>query len=89
MKVSSGSPLNPVVAPVEPVRKPAPAGSGAASSAPLQSAALESARAALDGMPEIDQARVAELREQLEKGQVPFNAGKLAALITAWHRGAK
>lgn len=89
MKVSSGSPLTPAVAPVEPVRKPQAAGTYSSASAPLQSAALESAKAALDAMPEIDQARVAELREQLEKGQVPFNAGKLAALITAWHRSAK
>jgi negative regulator of flagellin synthesis FlgM len=89
MKVSSGTPLSPVVAPVEPVRKPAPAGTASTNAAPLQSAALESALAALDGMPEIDQARVAELREQLERGHLPFNAGKLAALITAWHRGAK
>jgi negative regulator of flagellin synthesis FlgM len=69
------------------------AGSTAASvqsgSAPLQSAVLQSAMAALNEMPDIDHARVAALRDALTKGELPFDAGKLASLIESWHRSGK
>ena len=51
----------------------------------LQSAVLQPALAALRDMPEIDHARVAELRDALAKGELPFDAGKLAGLIERFH----
>jgi len=63
-----------------------PPASAAASEA-LQSAVLQPALDALRDLPEIDHAKVAALREQLAKGELPFNASKLAALIESYHRG--
>lgn len=66
----------------------APAGSVAgASAAPLQSEVLQPAMAALAAMPEIDHARVSELRDALAKGELPFDAGRLAGLIQRFHGG--
>ena len=56
-----------------------------ATASPLQSAVLQPAVAALKGMPEIDMARVNELRDALAKGEVPFDAAKLAGLIQRFH----
>lgn len=75
----------------------APAGEVAKSEAPaaaaassggkaLQSAVLQPAIAALDALPDIDHAKVAALRDALAKGELPFDAGKLAALIESYHR---
>jgi negative regulator of flagellin synthesis FlgM len=58
--------------------EPAPVG-------PLQSAVLEPALEALRKMPEIDLERVAALRDALAKGEVPFDAAKLAGLIERFH----
>ncbi len=55
----------------------------------LQSSVLEPAIAALRELPEIDHAKVAALRDALAKGELPFNAGKLAALIESYHRSGK
>lgn len=52
-----------------------------------QSAVLESAQAALHGLPEIDEAKVAALRDALARGEVRFDAGKLAGLIQRYHSG--
>ncbi|HVL44682.1 MAG TPA: flagellar biosynthesis anti-sigma factor FlgM, partial [Acidovorax sp.] len=41
--------------------------------------------AALRAMPEIDAAKVAQLREALARGEVRFDAGKLAGLIARYH----
>lgn len=57
----------------------------AATASPLQSAVLQPAVAALKDMPDIDMARVAELRDALAKGEVPFDAAKLAGLIQRFH----
>ncbi len=90
MKVPSVGPLpetagvSTVATPVSPARPPAPAPSTAA--APLESAILGPALDAIKGLPEIDQARVATLRDALEHGQIPFDASKLAALIDRYHR---
>jgi negative regulator of flagellin synthesis FlgM len=67
---------------------PAPAGTSSGSEA-LQSVVLQPALAALREMPDIDQAKVAQLRDALAKGELPFNAGKLAALIESYHRDVK
>ena len=63
---------------------PAPA---VAAAAPLQSALLQPARAALDALPEIDAERVAEIKAALAEGKIGFDAGKLAGLIRRYHGG--
>lgn len=91
MRVSTGSIGGAAVqqvsgsAPAEPVVAPAPA----ARPAPLQSAVLQPALAAMQDMPEIDQAKVAELRDALAKGELPFDANKLAGLIQRFHGSDK
>jgi len=62
-----------------PAPAPAPAG------APLESAVLQPAQSALRAMPDFDGARVAELRDALAKGELPFDAGRLAGLIQRFH----
>ena len=59
----------------------APAAAGGA----LASAGVQAAQAELQAMPEIDGARVAALREALAKGELPFDAAKLANLIDRYH----
>lgn len=91
MRVSTGSiggaAVQQVTAPAEPAVAPAPA--PAARPAPLQSAVLQPALAAMQDMPEIDQAKVAELRDALAKGELPFDANKLAGLIQRFHGSDK
>jgi negative regulator of flagellin synthesis FlgM len=65
---------------------PAPA---AAPAAPLQSDVLQPAKEALAALPEIDQARVAELRDALAKGELPFDPARLAGLIQRFHGGSR
>ncbi|TQK10136.1 flagellar biosynthesis anti-sigma factor FlgM [Herbaspirillum sp. SJZ107] len=55
------------------------------SSSPLESAVLQPAQGALRALPDFDAARVAELRDALAKGQLPFDAGRLAGLIQRFH----
>lgn len=52
-----------------------------------QSASLQTAQAALQALPDIDEAKVAALREALARGEVHFDAGKLASLISRYHGG--
>lgn len=59
--------------------------SGAATS--LQSEVLKPATEALRDMPDFDAARVAELRDALAKGELPFNPARLAGLIQKFHGG--
>jgi len=40
-------------------------------------------------MPDFDAARVAELRDLLAKGELPFDAGRLAGLIQRFHGGGR
>lgn len=64
------------------------AGAGVASSAaPLQSEVLQPAMAALGAMPEVDHERVAQLRDALARGELPFDPARLAGLITRFHGG--
>jgi negative regulator of flagellin synthesis FlgM len=52
----------------------------------LQSAVLKPAMKAMRSMPEIDHAKVAELRDALASGTLPsFDPGKLAGLIQRFH----
>lgn len=61
--------------------------STASPSRPLQSATLEPAMKALRDMPEIDQAKVEAVRDALAKGEISFDAKKLAGLIARYHGG--
>ena len=72
------------------VTVPAPAETASPAEAPaLQSSVLQPAAQALRAMPDFDAARVAELRDQLAKGELPFNAGRLAGLIERFHGGGR
>ena len=66
-----------------PVQLDAPGAPAAA----LQSAVLQPAAEALAAMPDFDAARVAELRDALARGELPFDAGRLAGLIQKFHAG--
>jgi len=93
MRIVPGAPASAVTgtAPVSEATEVAASQAATATSAhseTLQSAVLQPAIAALRAMPEMDQAKVAQLREALAKGELPFNAGKLAALIESYHRGS-
>jgi negative regulator of flagellin synthesis FlgM len=63
------------------------ASASSAAQAPLQSAVMQPALAAMREMPDIDHQRVAELRDALAKGELPFDASKLAGLIQRFHGG--
>ncbi len=95
MKINSGTTpsdafaLNRTAAPAG-VEAATQAGTSGASGKPagaLQSEVLQPAMAALRDMPEIDHERVAELRDLLAKGELPFDAGRLAGLIQRFHGG--
>ncbi|MFC3533447.1 flagellar biosynthesis anti-sigma factor FlgM [Vogesella facilis] len=58
-----------------------------AAAAPLQSAVLQPAQDALAALPDIDAARVAEIKAALADGKINFDAGKLAGLIRRYHGG--
>lgn len=64
---------------------PAPATVAAAAAMPLESAVLQPAQGALRALPDFDAARVAELRDALSKGELPFDAKRLAGLIQQFH----
>jgi negative regulator of flagellin synthesis FlgM len=87
MKItSSGTPATPAVGPASAAPAPAaPHGAVASSGASATGALLAAARAQLQQMPEIDAARVAEIRAALERGELGFDAGKLAQLIERYH----
>jgi negative regulator of flagellin synthesis FlgM len=57
----------------------------AAPAVALESALLEPAQTALNALPNFDAARVAELRDALSRGELPFDAGRLAGLIQRFH----
>jgi negative regulator of flagellin synthesis FlgM len=63
----------------------APSAAPAQSGGDLPTGTLQQAKAALDALPEIDQARVAALRDALAKGELPFDAARLAGLIDRYH----
>jgi negative regulator of flagellin synthesis FlgM len=65
---------------------PAPAAAGAAV---LESAVLQPAQSALRALPDFDAAKVAELRDALARGDLPFDAGRLAGLIQKFHGAGK
>lgn len=69
-------------APAEAPKATAPAAREA-----LQSSVLQPAMAAMKELPDFDHAKVAMLRDALAKGELPFNAGKLAGAIQRFHGG--
>jgi negative regulator of flagellin synthesis FlgM len=85
MKISSAS---------TPAVSIAPQAGGAAAAAPapaaapadtLESAVLQPAQSALRALPDFDAAKVAELRDALAKGELPFDPARLAGLIQRFH----
>ncbi len=71
------------------VQAPAETAAPSAAAPALQSEVLQPAAQALKAMPDFDAARVAELRDQLAKGELPFDAGRLAGLIQRFHGGGR
>jgi negative regulator of flagellin synthesis FlgM len=63
---------------------PAPAPAAVANTA-LESSVLQPAQSALRALPDFDAAKVAELRDALAKGELPFDSGRLAGLIQRFH----
>ena len=53
----------------------------------LSSGALKPAQAALAAMPEVDEVKVAALRDALAKGEIKFDAHRLSQLIQRYHGG--
>ena len=51
----------------------------------LESSVLQPAQAALKVLPDFDAVKVAELRDALTRGELPFDAGRLAGLIQRFH----
>lgn len=80
-----------------PVMTPSVGGAGAATTAAapasaaapaaLESEVLQPATQALRAMPDFDAARVAELRDALAKGELPFDPARLAGMIQRFHGG--
>mgnify|MGYP003578399193 CR=1 FL=1 len=88
MKTSGASaPVSTVSIGAQTVAAPAPAPAASAAAPALQSEVLQPAARALAALPDFDAARVAELRELLAKGELPFDAGRLAGLIERFHGG--
>lgn len=88
----SGTPLQPQAVAAPAVADTAPAETAPAAARPsaaLQSSTLQPALAAMRDMPEIDEAKVAALRDALAKGELPFNPAKLAGLIERFHGGSR
>jgi negative regulator of flagellin synthesis FlgM len=87
MKISSASTPSVSIAPqagagAAPAVAPASAPTGTDA---LESAVLQPAQKAMKALPDFDAARVAELRDALAKGELPFDAGRLAGLIQRFH----
>lgn len=90
MKITSAS--IPAQASVPARASAAPAAQGAAAgsaAAPLQSEVLAPAMQALQALPDFDHARVAQLRDALAKGELPFDPARLAGLIARFHGGGQ
>ena len=76
-----------VATPAAAAPTPAAAAPVADSSPALQSEVLQPAAKALAALPDFDAARVAELRDALAKGELPFDPARLAGLIQRFHGG--
>ena len=70
-----------------PAPSPAAGAATAAEATPLQAGTLAPAQEALAAMPDIDSARVAAVRDALARGEIRFDAQRLAGLIERFHGG--
>lgn len=86
MKIT-GSPVSTVTLGAQSAPAPVQAEAPAAPAAALQSEVLKPAAEALRALPDFDAARVAELRDALARGELPFDPGRLAGLIQKFHGG--
>lgn len=85
MKIT-GSTVSTVTLGAAPAAVPAvPADAPAQASAALQSDVLKPAQEAMRALPDFDAARVAELRDALARGELPFDPARLAGLIQKFH----
>ncbi|WP_229483502.1 flagellar biosynthesis anti-sigma factor FlgM [Massilia horti] len=84
MKITGASTPSVTLSPQGPAA-PAAATSAQPQDAPLQSEVLQPAKQALAAMPDFDAARVAELRDALARGELPFDPARLAGLIERFH----
>ncbi|MFG6488982.1 flagellar biosynthesis anti-sigma factor FlgM [Roseateles sp. BYS78W] len=66
-------------APVTPARAPADLASGV----------LRPAQAELAALPEVDMDKVAELKDALARGEIQFDADRLARLVQRYHGGGR
>ena len=65
---------------------PASSRTTAAANPALASEVLTAAAQRMDAMPEVDLARVAEVRAALARGEIGLDAAHLANIIAAYHR---
>ncbi len=88
----NGTSINgiPVIAPATAVAAPVVAPAEVDRASAGESALLKPAQEALSKLPdEIDTAKVAELRDALARGEIKFDAVRLAALIQRYHGGTR
>jgi negative regulator of flagellin synthesis FlgM len=86
MKITGApAPSAPLAAAPETTASGAAPAAAAPTAAALQSDTLAPALAALKSMPEVDHARVVELRDALARGELPFDPARLAGLIERFH----
>lgn len=52
-----------------------------------QAERVQAARAQLASMPEVDAARVAEIKDALARGEIGFDAQKIAGMVVRHHGG--
>jgi negative regulator of flagellin synthesis FlgM len=88
MKITGASTPSITIAPQAGAPAAAPAAAPVApavATGTLESSVLQPAQSALKALPDFDAAKVAELRDALSKGELPFDAGRLAGLIQRFH----
>jgi len=85
MKITGASTPSIMITPQAGGPVAAPAAAPVAAGEALESSVLQPAQGALKALPDFDAARVAELRDALQKGELPFDAGRLAGLIQRFH----
>jgi len=89
MKIAGHTPLTATapVAGAEPVGNATPAQPVQPAATPNESDVLKPAQAALQSMGEVDLEKVAFLRDALARGDIPFDADRLARLVQRFHGG--
>jgi negative regulator of flagellin synthesis FlgM len=85
MKITGASTPSVTIAPQAGGPAAAPAVAPSVANEALESSVLQPAQSALKALPDFDAAKVAELRDALSKGELPFDAGRLAGLIQRFH----